>query len=156
MRKAFVALCVLVAGAGLGVGSGGFSSVGADRPVSVDVVGDKSAYMSLNYSNETVEPNNGTKEVEFVTVANHFSEVMDFTIDFAVSTNGLTAEPSRNSITEEVDTGKNFHGTVTLECKSPSVSSSTATIDFDVTADGDGVQAKTTSERTVEYNVACE
>jgi len=158
MRKVFVALCVLVASAGLGMGSGGFSSMGADRAVTVDVVGEESAYMSLDYSNETVDPTDGTKEVEFVTVANHFAEVVDFRIDFTVeTTGGLTADSSSDPIIQEnVGIGENVDGTVTLECDSSSSTSSTAIIDFDVMADGDGVSAETTAERTVEYEVDCE
>ena len=158
MRKLFLGLCVLVASVGMGMGSGGFSSVDADRAVTVDVVGDESAYMSLDYSNETVEPIDGTKEVEFVTVANHFAEVVDFTIDFTIETTGrLTVESSSNSVVQKnVGTGENIDGTVTLECGPSGSSSSTAIIDFDVTADGGGVSAKTTAERTVKYEVDCE
>lgn len=158
MRKLFVGLCVLVASAGMGIGSGGFSSVGADRAVTVDVVGDESAYMSLDYSNETVEPTDGTKEVEFVTVANHFAEVVDFRIDFTIeTTGGLTVESSSNPIIQEnVGIGDNIDGTVTLECDPSGSPSSTAIIDFDVMADGDGVSAETTAKRTVEYEVDCE
>jgi hypothetical protein len=157
MRKVLVVLCVLVAGAGLGMGSGGFSSVGADRAVTVDVVGDESAYMSLDYSNETVVPTDGTKEVEFVTVTNHFTQVVDFKIDFTVETGGLTVKSSSNSIIQEnVGIGENIDGTVTLQCDPSGSPSSTAIIDFDVMADGDGVSAETTAERTVEYEVDCE
>ncbi|RKS82740.1 hypothetical protein BDK61_2055 [Haloarcula quadrata] len=156
MRKVFVALCVLVASAGLGMGSGGFSSVDADRAVTVDVVGDESAYMSLDYSNETVDPTDGTKEVEFVTVANHFAEVVDFRIYFTV-TGGLTADSSSNPIIEKnVGVGENIDGTVTLECDSSDSTYSTAIIDFNVVADGDGVWAETTAKRTVEYEADCE
>jgi len=158
MRKVFVGLCVLVASAGLGMGSGGFSSVDADRAVTVDVVGDESAYMSLDYSNETVEPIDGTKEVEFVTVANHFAEIVDLRIDFTVdTTGGLRVESSSDSIIQEnVGVGENIDGTATLECDHSGSPSSTAIIRFDVMADGDGVSAETSAKRTVEYEVDCE
>lgn len=152
MRKLFLALCMLAAGTGLGMGSGGFSSVDADRAVTVDVVGDEHAYMSLDYSDETetVEATSGTTEVEFVTVANHFTEPVDFRIDF-------TVDDGDNQIRREsVDIGQRFSATVTLECDSSNSTSPTATIDFQVVADGDGVWAKTTAERTVKYEVECE
>lgn len=154
MRKLLLALCVLVTSAGLGMGSSGFSSVSADRAVTVDVVSDEDAYMSLKYSNETVDAN---ETINFVTVSNHFAEDVSVTIQFTVDTTDELTVSSSSDITEEnVDTGKNIEGTVTLDCDSDSPSQN-ATINFGVMADsnGDGVSAETTAERTVEYHVIC-
>jgi hypothetical protein len=115
--------------------------------------------MSLDYANDTVELTDGAKKtVEFVAVANHFTEPVDLTIDFTVdTTDALTADSSGDPVIQKranVGVGETVHGTVTLKCDSSSRSSS-ATIDFHVTADGDGVSAETTAKRTVEYEVDC-
>jgi hypothetical protein len=83
---------------------------------------------------------------------------VDRRIDFTVDTTGeLTVESRSNPIIREnVGIGENIDGTVTLKCDPSGSPSSTAIIDFNVMADGDGVSAETTAKRTVEYEVDCE
>lgn len=151
MRKLLAALCVLAASAGLVISSGGFSSVSADRAVTVETVGDDNAYMSLTYPEEPVQVDAGDS-AELVTVANQFSESVSFEIA-DIETDG-DIDATLDSQPGEVGVGAEETVMVTLSCKTNS-SPATGSVEFDVTADGDGVYAETTMKRSVDYEVTC-
>lgn len=151
MRKLLAVLVVTAATASLVVGSGGFSSASADRAMSVDVVGDDEAYMSLDYSDATVS---GGKEVTFVTVSNRFTEEVEITVDYEVeSDDGGQIESESGNETEDVGVGEEFDVAVELDCQSNGRQD--ATVSFDVDATGDSVSAETSESRHVDYQVIC-
>lgn len=151
MRKPFVVLVAMAATASLAVGSGGFSSAGAERGVTVSVVGDENAYMSLSYADKTVS---GDEAVTFVTVANRFTEKVEFTVDYDVETDdGVSVKPSSGSETNDVGVGGEFDVAVALNCHS--AGQHDATVSFDVAATGDSVSVETSDSRQVTYRAMC-
>jgi hypothetical protein len=156
MRRLLAALCVLAAGAGLAMGSGGFDSVDADRGVTVETVGDENAYMSLTYSEQRETVTDG-ETVELVTVANQFSESVTFEITNVATVGDIDA--TLESQPGDVGVGDEETVMVTVVSDSCDDDSSPSSVDgtvvFDVTADGDGVFAETTEQRPVDYEVTC-
>jgi len=75
MRRRLLLLSALVAAAAIAVGTGGYSSVGADRGMSVGAANDVDAYLSLDYADEDVSANSSSDVTKtFVTVENQFRE----------------------------------------------------------------------------------
>lgn len=152
-RIALLALCV--ASATLVVGSGAFTSTSAERPVSVDVVGDDEAYMSLVYTDTTqvtVDDTNGTVTHEYLTVQNRFGQQV--TIDVNASADageGLAVTPYERTI--DLDTGEETKLEAEFNCTAPG--DHEAEISFGVTATGEGITAETGQDRTVTFDVSC-
>jgi hypothetical protein len=141
--------CVLVF-----AGTAGFTTVDAERAVSVETVGDENAYMALIYDD--------TKDIEesdtatYLTVRNQFSETVDATVAAEVETdNGLSVsiEELHN---EEVGIGTERELTAEFECQSAGRSTKMATITFDSRFKGDSVLVETDASRTVRIEVQCE
>ncbi|WP_324756461.1 hypothetical protein [Haloarcula montana] len=154
MYRRLALVLALAAAAMLTVSAQGFSSVSADRQVSVDVVGDEDAYMSLRYEDISLNADSHeTVEIEFLGVSNHFNQPINFTVRYAVGSDGVDG-PSREVEThEDVDIGESFDVSTTAEC-TPS-DTIERTVSFDVQANGGSVFAETTSPRTVAYTVTC-
>ena len=75
-RSKLALVLLLTVAAALTVGTAGFSSIVADRPVSVTVVSDQSAYVGFNTTDRTISgPDGGTDElnIRLVTVTNRLS-----------------------------------------------------------------------------------
>jgi hypothetical protein len=152
MYKHLALVAALTAAATLGVSTGGFSSTAADRQVSVEVVGDEDAYMSLRYADTTEDADSGDS-VAFVTVSNYFDQSVDFTVRYAVASDQV-ADPSAHAERHErVGAGESFEVTATVACQPGERDE--RVVSFDVTADGDSVYTETTSPRSVEYDVDC-
>ncbi|MBX0295306.1 hypothetical protein [Haloarcula nitratireducens] len=156
MRRRVALAVVAVAALAFAVGSGGFSSVTADRTASVEVVGDEDAYMALNYSDSQVELS-GSSEYDdtFVTATNQFAQPVNFTIEYDVSTDeGLSASPASDTVTSQsVGVGNERDVTVQFNCTGSGQQN--ATVEFGARAEGASVFAETTENRTVEYQVDC-
>ncbi|MFA9515816.1 hypothetical protein ACERIT_01115 [Halopenitus sp. H-Gu1] len=157
MRNAIVVLLVLVASVGLVVGTSGFSSIAAERSVTVDVVGDENAYMALEYPDETIEVDEGERST-FLTVSNQFTQPVDFTIEYEiVDANGVSADPNPGERRESnVGVGESFDVSVLYTCDS--VGDESATVSFHARAIGSNngsVSAETTKPRTVDYEIDC-
>lgn len=144
MRRATIfLLCALVATAGITVSSGAFSSVAADRGVSVTVASDENAFVALTTPDSPSATSGDSAEL--VTVTNQFSEQVTVNVtDITTSDPALTA--TLDSQPGELGSGDSETAKVTLACDSPV----TATISFDVEANGTSVNAKTTAKRSVE------
>jgi hypothetical protein len=79
--KTLSLLLLLVSITGIMVGSGGFTTVSADRDVSISVENDKSAY--VGYQSDKLSPENGTT-IELVTIENRLSDdinIINITIE---------------------------------------------------------------------------
>lgn len=153
MRRLVLFLCAVTAMASLVVGSGGFTSAATDRGVTVDVVGDGDAYMALDYSNDTAEATVGeTAALDVVTVRNQFTEAVDVTVNYTVSgADGVSTDDGSESA--PLGVGEETDVSTAVTCDDPG--EYTVTVAFDVTADGSGVLAGTSDERTVRYDVRC-
>ena len=152
-RIALLALCV--ASATLVVGSGAFTSTSAERPVSVDVVGDDEAYMSLEYEENEEVPElsagESTKE-EYLTVRNRFGQSVTIDVD-AVTTvsGGLDVDVTEKN--RSLGLGNEMNLSADFTCNDPG--GYEPEIQFEVSATGDGVYAETGQDRTVTFDVSC-
>ncbi|WP_276270690.1 hypothetical protein [Haloarcula litorea] len=144
MDRRAAALLGLAAVLALAIGSGGYSSVSADRQVTVEVVGDEDAYMSLEYR-ETGEVEEGS----VLTVTNRFAETVDLTVWYRVE--DQQTDPSESGTMESFD-GIGPGDSVILTCAD--IGDSEGIASFDVAAEGSSVSAQTTDSRTVE--IECE
>lgn len=152
MYKHLALVAALTAAATLGVSTEGFSSTAADRQVSVEVVGDEDAYMSLRYVDTTDDADSGDS-VAFVTVSNYFDQPVDLTVRYAVDSDEV-AEPTEHTREyDNVGVGESVEVSTTVTCQSGGTPDDV--VSFDVSADGNSVYAETTSPRTVEYEVDC-
>ncbi len=152
------AVLVLVGIATLIVGATGFTTTEADRPTNIDIVGDDDAYLGLEYEDRSVTglPLVQTEsEVILVNLTNRFttntSEV-DVNItnvdndDFDVT---LSDEPA-----DSMEVGETQSVYVDVECSPPLLGSESGTVSFNVSAEGDGFEVKTTEPRSIE--ITCE
>lgn len=145
-RAVLLAVCVAVVPV-IAFGSGGFTSVGADRGVTVDTVGDEDAYLGLEYE-ERYELDSGDS-VTYLTVTNQFSVVVAVSVSVTgddATVNG-TADPSHldpgGAVSFDASPTCEGHGEETRE------------VEFNVEAVGDGVTAETDPARTTEFRVEC-
>jgi hypothetical protein len=156
MRRRVLVLCALVVIASFAVGTGSYSAASVERDVTVDVVGDDDAYMSLLYPDDTVRlGGSDAHEVTVVTVRNRFRQAIDFAVTVTVTAgDGLTVQSDAMETTSvSAGIGESFDVPATVACQSPG--KYRATVSFDVTATGEGVIAETTTSRTVDYRVHC-
>lgn len=156
MRRRVLVLCVLVVVASFAVGTGSYSAASVERDVTVDVVGDEDAYMSLLYPDNTVRlGGSDAQEVTVVTVRNRFRQPIDFAVTVTVTAgDGLRVQADAMETTRfSAGIGDAFDVPATIACQSPG--QHRATLSFDVTATGAGVTAETTTSRTVDYLVTC-
>ncbi|MFC6975375.1 hypothetical protein ACFQL1_13120 [Halomicroarcula sp. GCM10025709] len=152
MYKHLALALALTAAATLAVSTEGFSSVSADRQVSVEVVGDEDAYMSLRYA-DTAEGADSGESVAFVTVSNYFNQPVDLTVEYAVDSDEIADPTEHVDRYDDVGVGESVDVSTAVEC--PPGGTEQRVVSFDVSADGDSVYAETTSPRTVEYEVDC-
>jgi hypothetical protein len=138
-------------------GTGSFSAVSAERGLTVDTVGDSDAYMALKYSDDDIELTGSDRYParEFLTIGNNFGGDIDASLT-SVDVSGsdsLSLEP------ESVDGRPVESGTeiaVATEVTCHSIGEYSASLSFDVAADGDAVHAHTTDEREVTFDVHCQ
>ncbi|SFR36482.1 hypothetical protein [Halorubrum sodomense] len=76
-RRNFVLLLGGASSGAMSVGTGAFSSVSAEREVSVNVVEDENAYLGLDQIAHTVSGDDGTRVIQ---VTNQFGGTLDLTI----------------------------------------------------------------------------
>jgi hypothetical protein len=155
MHRRVLVLCALVVVASFAVGTGSYTAASVDRGVSINVVSDEDAYMSLFYSRDTVRlGGSDVQQVTVVTVRNRFTQPIDFTVTVtATAGDGLTVRADAMETTSvSAGIGESFDVPATVACQT--TGQHRATISFDITATGEDVTAKTTS-RTVDYLVTC-
>jgi len=152
MRRRLLLLSALVAAAAIAVGTGGYSSVGADRGMSVGAANDVDAYLSLDYADEDVSANSSSDVTKtFVTVENQFREPVEVWVNYTVMdpSDSTVSEGTENKPT--LDTSNTFDVTATFTCDADGE----YTITFDATAESDSFSVETTTSRTVTYAVTC-
>lgn len=94
-RRSVSLVLAVVATAMLVTGSAGFTSVSADRSVSVSVVDAENAYVAVDACEKSTDSGNGSNPVR-VTVKNQFSE--PFTVE-RISSDADTKEPDTKNAT---------------------------------------------------------
>jgi hypothetical protein len=139
------------------VGTGSFSSVTADRGVSVDTVGDSQAYMALQYSEDDIVLRDSEQYLDehFLTIGNNFGTP----VDASLTSVEVSASDGLSVVTDSVNgepigTGDELDVHADLRCQSTGRYS--PSIAFDVVVDGSSVHAETTEEREVTFDVRCE
>jgi len=150
LRVASVALLV-VASTGLVFGSMGFSSVAADRGVSVAVVDDDNALVGYDTANQTVT---GDEGVELVTVTNKLSSSASVT-DVSVAPPNDESEVEVRDIQTpgSIPTGESRTVDAAVDCESGAAE----TLTVSVTVEADGVTAEISGDTaTRSFEVACE
>lgn len=153
-RRRLLALFTVTVLAVSVVGTGGFSTTSADRSVTVDVVGDENASMALEYP---VDASAGTAPttVTFLEVTNQFTQSVDVTVEPDVDTDADLDASVSSPGDPDFRPGESAAGTVQFTCGENASESESATVTFDVTADGDTVYAETAESRSVDYTVQC-
>jgi hypothetical protein len=154
LATGLVAVCLLLA-----TSTGGFSAAEAERGVSVSVVGDDDAYISLVYPDDAKHVESGDV-VTYLTVRNQFTEPVDLTVSPEADTDGSELIVARldDAVDERLDDGHERSLEARFDCPSNTGETERVTVSFDVTAAGDSVQAEadTSGElRTVDVAVAC-
>lgn len=144
--KSLSLLLLLVASIGIMAGSSGFSSVSAERGVSVNVVTDESAYVGYQSSDLVVRDNEMTG---LVAITNRFSdeiEVRDVAIvDGRSILTGLTAPDSISSGEQAIIRG-------TVDC----TPNQTQQVAVTVMTRGNGVTAEISGDtETREFTLTC-
>lgn len=154
MRRRVLVLCALVVVASFAVGTGSYSAASVERDVTVDVVGDEDAYMSLVYPDDTVRlDGSDTHKVTVVTVRNQFRQPMDFTVTVTAGNGPAVRSDATETTSVSAGIGESFDVPATIACQSPG--QHRTTVSFDVSAEGAGVTAETTTSRTVDYHLDC-
>ncbi len=156
-----LAACLLVV-----VSSGAFSSTEAERNVTVDVVGDEDAYMSLEYSSKDIDLSDetsvpATENQTYLTARNQFAEPVDVTVSPSTETVANNLSVSATTTTKEgIDSGQSKDFEAEIKCKTRFNDTRTAKMSFDVSANSNNndvtVEADATGElRTVKFRVDC-
>lgn len=157
MNRKLAFVLVAVAAVALVTGTGGYSSVNAERGVSVDVVGDGDAYLTLEYSETAELSGTDAYEVTFLTIRNRFTVDADLDATALPSSTSDGLDVTYTSGSRSVDTrlapGEAVDFAAELTCASAGEQNVTFTID--AKADGPGVSVNTTEERTASFDVRC-
>jgi plastocyanin len=137
---------LLVASAGLVVGSSGFTNASADRSVSVQVVDDDRAFVGYQAHDRTVE--NG-ETVALVTVENRFDHPVQVT-DVEIEDGAITISNPMKPGPIHSGESRDIRGTV--EC----TSGDSTDIELTVTVAGEAVTAQLSGDtETREFTLTC-
>ncbi|MFW5905544.1 MAG: hypothetical protein ACOCUO_01710 [archaeon] len=148
-RKALSLALAGVAVLTLAFGSGAFTSVSAERGVSVAVVGDDEAFVGYNSSDVVVE---GGEEAELVTVTNRFAGAIEIE-EATLESDGIVDESDLVVDDSSIGPGE----TASIAWDSPDCSALTAsTVATTVEVAGTGVWAEIDGDtETREFEVTC-
>lgn len=139
-------ILLLVASTGFIFGSFGFTSVSAERDVSVQVVNDEQAYVGYQSSDLTVRDG---KTVDLVTVENRFTDVISV-IDVTIEDGPFTI--TTPTIPSNISPGKSRTIRGTVDC-SPA---KTQEIEVTVTLNGSGITAQIFGDtETRDFTLTC-
>ena len=162
-RHSKLALVLLLTAAiALAVGTAGFSSVVADRPVSITVVSDQNAYVGFNTTDRTVSGTD-SDTIQLVTVTNRLSdpiEIQDISVEVSDSDSGIDLrepkvpdERSSSGSTDEILPGESVMTTAPVE--SCPVGNSSV-VEVSIETNSTGVQAIFNDETdSAEFVVTC-
>ena len=131
------------------IGSSAFSTVEADRDVTVDVVGDDDGYLRIAYGDLTVSV--GEETVPIIELTNRFPVRLE---DIAVSV--TTAETlSISAIERETPLEPDAHTTVSAILEDDPDCGTTTTVQFEIDATGADGGIETVSPREFDLTVEC-
>ena len=162
-RHSKLALVLLLTAAiALAVGTTGFSSVVADRPVSITVVSDQNAYVGFNTTDRTVSGTD-SDTIQLVTVTNRLSDpiaIQDISVEVSDSDSGIDLrepkvpdERSSSGSTDEILPGESVMTTAPVE--SCPVGNSSV-VEVSIETNSTGVQAIFNDETdSAEFVVTC-
>jgi len=145
---------ILIACALLLAGTAGFTTVDAERSVSVETVGDENAYMALVY--DDTEQVGESDSATYLVVRNQFSEDVDATVSADVETDPGLSGSVEEFHDEPISVGTERELTAEFECQSADGSTKMATVTFDTRFEGTSVLARTDASRSVRVEVQCE
>ncbi|WEL17526.1 hypothetical protein SVXHr_1357 [Halorhabdus sp. SVX81] len=149
-----IAGIAVIAGLYFSASTLGYEATTADRTVSVDVVGDEDAYLALSYPDRTISVDPNTEET-LVNVENRFVQPVEISLT-AVAHAGRGLSVDVPSIDGQLLTvGDRFTVPMSLTCTGRRNETHTATVSFEVRADGESVSMETSASRTVTYSVVC-
>lgn len=153
-RRWIIAGIVVLATLALSVGSSGYTATAGERSVTVDVVEDAEASLALSYARDRVaiEPNT---EQTLVTVDNRLSRPVDVVVDTTVEESCGLAVAQPTSERHSLGPGAEFAVPIRVSCSGEQPGEGTATIRFDVRAEGEHIAFETGEPRAVTYAVKC-
>lgn len=144
--KALSLVLLLIASMGLVSGSFGFTSVSAERGVSVQVVDDESAFVGYQSSDLTVRD---SETIDLVTVTNRFADNIDV-MDVTISDGSFTI--SDPTMPTAISPGERGTIQATVDC----IPHETQEIEVTVTVNGSGVTAQLFGDtETREFTLTC-
>lgn len=124
-RRVVLSFAAALAGAGFLVDTRGFSSIEAERTVTVDVVGDENAFLQLEYPSEPVDCED---EFQLVEIGNRTTtDLTSVVVSIERVPDGLSLDPTDDIVVVD--------GAVDGETLGPGESES---VMIEVTDDGDG------------------
>lgn len=151
-RKFLLGSATAFGATGFVTSTGAFSSAQTERSVNIDIVEDEKALLQLKYKNERESIENCTGPTDLVTLGNLFGT--EITIeDFWVETpNDLEVELTVDPPETLEETGDSLD----IRFYPTEFRSGKTYVEFGVKVSGTGVNAKTTKNRRVEYDIKCQ
>ncbi len=153
-RSVILSFAAALAGAGFLVDTRGFSSIEAERTVTIDVVGDENAFLQLEYPSEPVDCED---EFQLVEIGNRTTTALTSVVVSIESVpDGLSLDPTDDIVVvdgavdgETLDPGKSE--SVMIEVTDDGFTG-TGEIAFGVSVRGADISVDTTEPRTVEVD----
>jgi hypothetical protein len=147
---------MLVAAAGIAVGTGAFTATEVDRSVGVAVADDENAMLGLTLDDQVLDYG-PTRGIDLVTVTNRFDEpVTDVTVEVVGDRRGPPPALRRASVPDAdlpLHSGESAHVTGTIVCAGSQNNSHQA--DGTVTVSISATTGSTTVETTRDVPVTC-
>lgn len=153
-RRVVLSFAAVLAGAGFLVDTRGFSSIEAERTVTVDVVGDENAFLQLEYPSEPVDCED---EFQLVEIGNRTTtDLTSVVVSIESVPDGLSLDPTDEIVVvdgavdgETLETGESE--SVMIEVTDDGFTG-TGEIAFGVSVRGADISVDTTEPRTVEVD----
>lgn len=152
-RSVVLSFAAALAGAGFLVDTRGFSSIEAERNVTIDVVGDENAFLRLEYPSQPVgcEGEVGLVDIGNLTTTDFTSVV----VSIESVPDGLSLDPSAEIVVVDGDDGETLETgeseSVVVEVTDDGLTG-TGEIAFGVSVRGEDISVDTTEPRTVDVD----
>jgi hypothetical protein len=153
-RGVVLSFAAALAGAGFLVDTRGFSSIEAERTVTIDVVGDENAFLQLEYPSEPVGCEDEFQLVEIGNLTT--TDLTSVVVSIESVPDGLSLDPTDEIVVvdgdddgETLDPGESE--SVMIEVTDDG-STGTGEIEFGVSVHGEDISVDTTEPRTVEVD----
>ena len=154
-RSVVLSFAAALAGAGFLVDTRGFSSIEAERTVTVDVVGDENAFLQLEYPSEPVDCED---EFQLVEIGNRTTtDLTSVVVSIESVPDGLSLDPTDDIVVVDgaVDgetLGPGGSESVMIEVTDDGDGGTGEMIAFGVSVHGADISVDTTEPRTVEVD----